>query len=281
MADQTDVENAIAGLIAGYVYPQGISLPPAQGVAAAIFPGWPVPAQLDADLASGKAQISVVSTPSVRETTRFPYAWKTVSITAPTITATVQNRTITLGGSMPSPFSPTNIVIVTSANAFAYAVQPADTLSSIAAALATLINAVLPGATSSGPVISMAPSGPLPQARVGGVGTSVLEVGRYEQLFKVMLFAPSPVARAALMNGILPYLGDTPFLSMPDGTAARMRVVKSADYDTGQKAQSYRREIDLLCEFGVTQTQQTAVVTDLQVSNLNSTTLAVQSVSNQ
>ena len=281
MADQTDVENVIAGLIVGYVYPGGASQAPAQGVAATIFPGWPVPASLDAALAAGQAMVSVVSTPSVRETTRFPYQWKTASIVAPTIFGAVSGRTITLSGAIPSPFSATNVSIITASNAFTYAVQPTDTLTTIASALVAVINAALPGATSSGAAITMAPSGQLPEVRIGTVGTTLLEIGRYEQLFKVMVFAPTPVARTALMNGILPSLGDTPWLSMPDGSAARMRVMKSVDFDTGQKVQVYRRDIDLLCEFGVNKTQTTGVVQDLQVTNFNFTTGAQQSVSNQ
>ena len=57
MADLTDVQNAIAATVAQTIYPNGTGQPSAVSAAVRIFPGWPLPQQLDADMQSGIAQV--------------------------------------------------------------------------------------------------------------------------------------------------------------------------------------------------------------------------------
>lgn len=265
MADIIDVQNAIVALIANTVYPNGTSQAPAQGVQAQIFAGWPTPANLDAQMAAGNACIWVHSRPEVREATRYPSVWQTQSIVAPTLTAKVSGNTVTIGGTMPSPFSTHNMFVLMDGQAFSYSVQPSDTLSTIATALANLIAAAYPGTTSSGAVITI-PKGPIPVARVGTIGTSVLEVGRFEQTLQIVIATNKPDSRSALSAAIMPVLMTTAFLTMPDGVAARLIVRAPVDMDEDQKVQVFRRDIKVTAEYAITETMTSATVETVQTT---------------
>lgn len=259
MADQTDVEVALVALLAGVIYPNGTGQAPAQGVAAQVFPGWPAPETLASLMTAGNACIWVYARPEYRDCTRYPFQWQTQSITPATITTTVSGRTVTIGGAMPAPFSPHNVFVLMDGQSFGHAVQPTDTLTTIASALATLIAAGFPGASSTGPVITLQ-NGPLPVARVGTVGQSVLEVGRTEQRFQIVVAANTPASRTALCVAISPALMATSWLTLPDGTAARLKVHSQADDDSGQKVAVYRRNLIASVEYAITQVQTTATV---------------------
>lgn len=265
MADQTDVENAIVGLLAGVIYPNGISQPPGQGVVAQIFPGWPTPAKIDTLMASGTACVWVYARPEVKEKTNYPMEWQAPVIVPPTLTANVNGNTVTIGGAMPSPFSPHNIFVLLAGQAFGYALQQSDTPTSIATALANLIGAAFPGTANAGPVITVA-SGAILTARVGTVGTTVMEVGRFEQAFQIVVAANTPALRTALAAAILPVLMVTDFFTMPDGMAARLITRAPVDVDTAQKVQIYRRDFRVTVEYAVTMTQTTATVEAVNVS---------------
>lgn len=275
MADQLDISNALVGLIAGVIYPNGTGQPAGQGVAAQVFAGWPSPDNLATQIAAGNACVWVYARPEVKETTRFPYQWQTQSITPATITAVASGNTVTIGGAMPSPFTAHNIIVELGGQAFNYAVQATDTLTTIAAALASQIAAAFPGTASTGPVITLA-TGAIPAARVGTTGQAILEVGRFEQQFQIVVAANSPTNRALLASAIMPILMVSSWLTMPDGTSARLRVKSPVDYDTDQKLGIYRRDIRVTVEYAVTQVQVAATVEAVNVTTaintLNGTT---------
>ena len=95
MADLIDVENALVTLIAATVYPNGTGQPSIVpgGAGVAIYPGWPLPADLDADMAAlgagtgGKLHISVYPRPEEHNVTRFQKDWQQQQVPAPTLTA--------------------------------------------------------------------------------------------------------------------------------------------------------------------------------------------------
>lgn len=269
MADQNDVKQAVVALIGNVIYPNGTGQAPAQGVPAVCMYGWPIPAEFDQLMAAGTACIWVYSLPEVREKTRYPYVWQTQTIVAPSITAVVSNgNRVTIGGSIPSPFSPHNVFVFLAGVAFGYAVQPNDTLTSIATALAIQINAIFPGTTNTGPVITTGGGG-LPTTRVGTTGNSSIEVGRFEQAMQIMIATSNPSDRYALSNAILPALMSTSWLYLPDGTSARIITRVPVDNDMAQKVEVYRRDIKITAEYAVTQVQNTATV-EAVITNVNS-----------
>ena len=67
MPDLSDVSAQIATICAATCYPNGTGSPSIAGVDIRIFEGWPVPAQLDADIAAGKINVSVYPVPNARQ----------------------------------------------------------------------------------------------------------------------------------------------------------------------------------------------------------------------
>lgn len=261
MADLTDVSSALVSLIDGALYPNGDAQPPASGVPATrIYPGWPVPGQLDTDLASGTAHVSVFNRES-RNATRYQTVPQDMTVTAPALTLTINGRTITVGGTVASGV---NTAVIVGTAAFTYQTVANDTLSTIAAALASQINATYPGTTSSGAVITLPNTGPpINAARVGGSGQQMTEAGRVEQVFQITVWANTPANRKAIASLITPAIMSTRFLTLADGTAARVILRGQRDDDVPQKELLFRRDIMVTVEYVETVVNTSTTVVDI------------------
>jgi len=100
MADQSDVETALVGVVGGALYPTGLGGPCAVPDAICrIYRGWPVSAALDADLAAGLVNVSVIalSGQSVN-TTRWPDIWSIQQVTTPSLLVDVTGDAATFSG---------------------------------------------------------------------------------------------------------------------------------------------------------------------------------------
>lgn len=287
MADVTEVMDTLTGIISGLVYPNGTSKPSVGGVDARIFVGWPVPATLAADLANGACQVSVYQLPGERNTTRYLKASLSAFLNTPTLTLSMAGQTVTVGGTIPPASNPHNAVVFVNYIPYVYAVQPTDTLSSIATALATLISGgAFAGAPlltesssvlttelggpllieSAGPVIYLPQSAVLTAARIGVTGTSVVEIARQEKQFLISIWANSPKSRTALAKTIDPALKALTFILLPDFTSGRIRYVSNRESDEAQKQQIYRRDLIFTVEYATTQTQTTTQITQTQLN---------------
>ncbi|WP_052382186.1 hypothetical protein [Paraburkholderia kururiensis] len=265
MADLSDVGNVLAGVISGFLYPNGTSAQSVPGFPVKVYPGWPDPATLDADMAAGAAHVSIFPHPNGRNTTRHPGDWQTVVAPTQTLTATVNGTSITIGGAVATPQT---VAVLANGKPFVYAVQGSDTLNSVAAALATLIAAQVPGTTSAGPVINLPSSARGITARISAFGTVAREVRRQEHTVQVTVWAPTPAARVAVVTAFDAFLSDMRFLSMPDGFGARLIYANGFDTDKLQKASAYRRDSLYTVDFATTISQQAA---QIAVGQLNTT----------
>lgn len=274
MSDLSDVLNTLMTQAAALVYPAGTSQPSVTGGQIRVVVGWPVPGSLDLDLKNNVVNISIFPAGQESNTTRYPTTEQVMGITAPTLTLTQSGSTIAVGGTMPAPFGAQNLVALIRGQAFSYGIQPTDTLTSAATGLATLINAAFPGTTSAGPVITL-PAGPIPSAlRVGTVGTVAQELERLSQRIQITVWAPDPTTRATVSGALKQGLAQLPFLTMPDGFAARLRSAGGLLSDVLEKAKTYRRDLIYEVEYATTLTTTAATVEALvtQVTvNLNST----------
>ncbi|CAN7328838.1 hypothetical protein LJR084_001919 [Variovorax sp. LjRoot84] len=257
MADMTEVADVLVGLIAAAVYPNGIGQPPAGGVQAKIYQGWPDPGQLQTDLAAHIAHVSVFPSDKVKITTRRMPEWQQLVAPAPTLAAEVVGTDITLSGTISTPQA---VALIIDGKDYAYGAQAGDTLSSIAAALAAQV-AVDQAATSVGPVISI-PGAHRLVARIVANGTSAKEVSREARIFTVSIWADCFDRREPLAKVITPVLADLTHLSLPDGTDATVEYMGSRQIDTEQKHGIYRREIDLSIDYPtiVTRTDTTVQI---------------------
>ena len=264
MADIIDIQNTLVSLAAQAVYPNGIGQPSAITAPCKLYAGWPTQSQLDADLLASTPHLTVFPLGIERNTTRFPADWQQNTVNQPTLSAVVTGQQVTITGTLPATYFQQNVAVFVNKAPYVYAVQPADTLNSVATALSALI----PGATSSGAVITIPPTLIINTARVGGTGTSVSEIRRQERQFQLTAWANSPQVRDALASLVDVALAQLRFISLPDGTAGRLIYRHSNVIDALQKARLYRRDLVYSVEYGTTLTTNNAqiVVEQLNVS---------------
>jgi len=222
MADIIDVQNALVGIVAAAAYPNGTGQASVSGSPIVAYAGWPIPAQLDADLTVGKAHITVYPTTIETNKTRYSKDWVQQSLNTATITAAIVGQTVVIGGAMPVPFTAHNVMAMVNGLPYVYAVLSADTLSTIASALAALIAAAWAGTVSSGAVVTCPAVANITAARVGVTGTSIREIRRQERVFQITVWANSPVQRDVIGAAVDVALAATEFLTMPDGYGARL-----------------------------------------------------------
>jgi hypothetical protein len=266
MADVIDVQNALVALAANALYPNGTGQPSAAaGVPCKVYAGWPTQSQLDADLAAGIAHVTVFPRPEERNTTRMPLDWQQQTVNTPTLTLTVSGQQITVGGSVPPATNPHNLAVLVNGKTYVYAVQSADTLSSIAAALAALIGAEIPGTGAAGAALTVGAADRIGAVRVGVTGAAVMEIRRQERQFQITVWADTPAHRDAVTQPVDRALALTRFLTMPDGMAARIIYVGSPITDDLQKARLYRRDMIYSVEYATTQTETETQITDPQL----------------
>lgn len=165
MADQSDVENALAELAASLLYPagpQGVggwdvaggwgvgmaygSLTAlrvsAAGLPIRIYRGWPVAQQLDPDLGNGIAHVTIFERSGMGRLAGGNLD-DDVSLPgpAPTIAAVVAGNTVTLAGIVTAG----NIVgLLVDGQPVTHVAQPGDTLATIAATLARMLGGGTP-----------------------------------------------------------------------------------------------------------------------------------------
>lgn len=266
MADLTDVENALVSLIAGTLYPNGTGQPSVAGIGVRVYPGWPNPQQLDDDLAAAKAHVSVFPRTEERNTTRFSQDWQPQTMNAATLTLTINGQQMTVGGVVPPANNPHNLSVLANGKPYVYAVQTGDTLNSIAASLAALIAADIPGTSAAGAVVTLPGTGRIGAARVGVTGTAIREVRRQERHFQITVWADTPAHRDAVAQPVDLVLATTKFLTMPDGFAARLIYRNSPISDNMQKTRLFRRDLIYLVEYATTQAETETQITQEQLN---------------
>ena len=262
MADLSDVESALVGLIAGALFPSTTYLPGSFALSAAgttlkAYRGWPESATLANDLAAGKAHVSVFPLDGMtRNTTRFFPVPFVTSPAVPTLTATASGAVVTLGGTATAG----NVVGVAygsgpTRTASAYAALAGDTPTTIAAALA----AKIAGATASGPVLTL-PS-PLNVVALTMVPQSVLtEVRRQDQGFRVSCWCPTPAARdaiCAMIDAGLAGLRDangnlTQRFTIKPGDVGWLRYKQTGTNDLPSRDRVWRRDLLYTVEYPTT-----------------------------
>ena len=224
MADLADVETALVGLIASALYPEGTEAASATGRATRIYRGWPVLGGLDADLAAGITNISVLAVSGQgRNTTR----WNDPALNiyaSPTITVRVQGATATIGGTAGAGQLAGLLI---DGFAYAYRAVPGDTPASVAAALAGLIG---PTASLAGAAVTVAGARRL-TGRVAADAANARELRRQQQSFRVTLWCGDPISRDVASAAVDLALGALDFITLPDGGSARIRFETTSSSD--------------------------------------------------
>lgn len=282
MADLADVERALVSTIATVLFSSsyqpgayqaslatapwppagpGASPPASVPVVVRLYRGWPESETLQADLAAGKAHVSVFPLDGVtRDTSRFwPLEMQTASIPA-TLTTAVSGVAVTIGGSVTAgnvvgiQLGPTRQI-----QAYAYVAQASDTLASVAAAMA----AKIAGASVSGSVITL-PNHDNLTAGSFALQPTLTEVRRQMQGFRVSAWCPTPAARDAVCSiidsglaGLKDAYGNlTRFLTLPDRSTAWLKYQHTGSNDYPTRDRVWRRDLCYGIEYPTTLAEQ-------------------------
>lgn len=247
MADQSDVETALVDLASAALYPNGTTAPGVCGQPCRVYRGWPNPAALDADLAAGHVNVTVFPAEAgPRNTTRYPDSWVT-SPPAATLTVSVADNTVTFGGSA----DPGQLAgIAADGKTYVYRTVANDSPALVAGNFAALARAdflvqlagsavTLPGASD---VI----------ARVVADAASLKEVRRQRQSFRIVCWCSDPSIRDTVAAAIDVALAPLHFISLADGTDARLIFSGGATLDRSEDAALYRRDLLYDVEYATT-----------------------------
>jgi hypothetical protein len=260
MADISDVIGAIVTLVAAAAYPSGTGSPSVIGADVRVYEGWPLPQQLDTDLAAGKAHVSLWALPDDQVTSRYLNDGETtVSISTAKLQMTVSGQTITLAGTIPGADDPHTLVLLVNGKPYAYAVLTTDSLATAMASLADLVAVDVPGASSSGAVITLPTTGRVGAARVAVTGTYSRVLRTQTRSVQITVWASSPALRSTLASAIDVALADTRFLVLSD-QKARLIYRRTIVVDKGQKEQAYRRDLIYSVEYSTTVVKKTTTV---------------------
>lgn len=216
-----------------------------------VYRGWPMQANLDADLRLAIANVSVYALKSEKNTTRYPRIAQQITALVHTLTATASPTLpqVTIGGTVSTPQSV--IVLCSGGNYFAYGVLPGDTLNSIAASLAAQIAVVFPGTTSTGPTITIAGHPGTVIARIAAAVQTWTEEKRQENAFQITTWCATPALRDTVSAAVDLALSQLDFITMPDvgGSSARLRYEYTHHIDNPEKELLYRRDVCYTVEY--------------------------------
>lgn len=238
MADQSDVESALVGLIVSSLFPDGVDAPSVIGSVCKVYRGWPASGALNQDLTTGTTNVTVFPAGEPgRNTTRFLPRWSYTPQSVGLIASVVGNS-VTFDG---SPGMGQLAAVLVNGVPYVYQVQPNDTPETVAANLASLLRAgfivTLSGATIGIPGASRV------QARVTVAAVAAQEVRRQQQSFRITCWCPTPDGRDLCAKAIDQTLADLAFIDLGDSTQGRLIYKGTLVFDQSQDALLYRRDL--------------------------------------
>ena len=192
MPDQSEVESVLVSVVTQILYPNGTAADSATGDPVKVFRGWPIPASRDTDMKAGIVNVSVFPMDAEQNVTRYDREWMEIPSHPITLTMAVAGNTVTVGG---RPRCPLNAAVLVNRKAFVHPLQATDTPTSIATALAALINPWM-SASSNGPIITV-PGATNLETRIGAVGSIVQEAKRQKKTFRITAWCHDPLVRDA------------------------------------------------------------------------------------
>ncbi|MBV8048995.1 MAG: hypothetical protein JO171_17735 [Paludibacterium sp.] len=244
MADLSDVLSFLVTQASTVLYPNGSGQPSLTGAAIKIYSGWPASADLTNDLPAGIVHVTASSLPRERPSTRFlGQSWSVLQAAAPILTASLQGSVVTFGGGT----GPHNVLVQLAGIDYVYAVQPADTLTSIASALAAMI----PGASSSGATVTLPPLAN-PLVRVGAAGVVQCELRRQEKRFMLSVWASTTALRDQVAKALDTAFAGINNIAFPDGSAGMLQYAYTIQSEPPAVANQYRRDLAYNIDYATT-----------------------------
>lgn len=247
MADQSDIEATLASQISAILYPAGTTSPSVLGSLCRIYRGWPNAAALNTDLASGNITVTVHPGEAFRNTTRHIDPPTPLALISPTLAVTTDATTATITGT--SNLGQVVGLLIDN-QAFVHRTTVGDSPDSIASTLAGYIGTQRTASASQATITI--PGARLIIGRVVADQQTLTTTRRQSQDFRISLWCPDPVSRDTAASLIDTALSAQTFIALPDGTTARIRVVRNVTFDQSQNANLYRRDLVLDADYATT-----------------------------
>lgn len=237
MPDRADVEQALAELIAGVLYPGGFDADSAIGTVGRVYRGWPVAGALETDLARGVVHVTIQPVSgTTRDRTRFPQEWQG-ACPPPTMVGEVDGQFARFDGAG-TPGQVAGIRV--DGQAYTYRLRAGDTAALVAAALAALIRADRPALASDNSVFLLEGRGLL--ARVVSDGQGGRELRRQETGFRITFWCPDPATRDQVVGLVDLAMAGWTFIDV-GGWACRLRLSGESSTDEGSAGGAWRRDL--------------------------------------
>jgi hypothetical protein len=249
MADQADVETALAALVANALYPDGTMAASVTGAVYRVYRGYPASPVLDVDVAAGIVHVSVAPAGGeVRNVTRYPRVWRDVAPVTARLSVTVSGGAASFSGNCAVGQL---AGILVNDTAFPYAVQAADSAATVASNLAAQIRTAGWIVDYAGSTLGV-PGAERFTARVVAGAGALQEIRRQVQEFRISMWCPDPATRDAAAPVIDAALADLNFMPLADGSFGRVRFAGVTASDGGADAQLYRRDLIYAVEYPTT-----------------------------
>lgn len=281
MADLSDVTTYLQNAATLAVYPNGTSQPSVAAMDVRIFEGWPMPDQLDLDMA-GKVLSGTPPTPIARvggplsnvsiypmmgmNASIYQIQDKTYVITPPvfglTITSVV-NGVITISG---APTVGEYITVITD-HTYAHSRTGAN-LTAILAALAADFAAHYSGVVATATTLTI-PNTFAIVVRQGAVATLGKVTHRQRQSVMISVWSPNHRVRTTLSAAIDNVLKQKNIVAMPDTSQALICYNRTNVSDDRQMATIYRRDLIYDVEYATVYQFPGYVVTTVNTSIAN------------
>ena len=248
MPSQSDVEIALVELVAGTFYPNGLASAPAISAESRVYRGWPSATTLEKDLSTGVINVSVLPIGgAAADTTRYLPSWLPSPV-IPTLTVSVAGDTVTFAGAA-GVGQLAGILI--DGHSFVHRVVAGDTPELIASLLASVIAETQPASVSDSTITI--DNATTMVARTAADASASLELRRQKQSFRLTVWSPTPELRDDACAVLDVALAATPFLTLSDGSAARMQFMSTTSLDEREDAMLYRRDMTYTVEYPTTQ----------------------------
>jgi len=256
MADIVSIARAIVAQMAAIAYPNGKGKPSVTGRPTKIFRGWITQADYtgaDCAMGNGVDFITVMDLQGGWRRIDEPLGrpWRQEDTIPATVSVTTEGNTATIGlqdGAMPAGIVGLRIrsdgATIPDRAVAAYAVQPTDTVATIAASLADQI----PGAASSGAIVNVPGASSLTGA-VGGYAPAVRTARRQQQLFQVTVWSATPGARDALGTAIENGMAFIDWLTDANGSTFQIEARGDWNNDAAQNSGIFMRPFRFIATY--------------------------------
>ena len=246
MPDRSEVEQSLAELVAGILYPEGAEGACAAGCPCRVYRGWPVAGRLENDLAQGIAHVTVQPVAgTIRDRTRYSSDWQGI-VPESSMSASVSGERVIFSGTA-APGQVAGIRV--DGLPYAYRPRAGDTTALVAAALAAQIRANRPALASESSVFVLNGRGIV--VRVVSDGQGGRELRRQQAGFRLTFWCPNPMARDLAVGLVDAGAAGRTFIDVA-GWACRLQLSGESSADDGSAAGIWRRDLIYMVEYPTT-----------------------------